>query len=77
VVDLRVPGFRCAGACAIDTLNGTLHELRLAAAPETRGGASAADLALEEGAGAGVTMPTLRGICVRDWPLIVTLRGEH
>jgi hypothetical protein len=77
VVDLRVPGFRCAAAGAIDTLNGTLYELRLAAGPEMRGTSRAADLPLEQRAEAGVTMPTLRGICVRDWPLIVTLRGER
>jgi RHS repeat-associated protein len=77
VVDLQVPGVRCSAACAIDTLNGTLHELRLAAGPEACGTSGAADLPLEEGAGTGVAMPTLRGICVRDWPLIVTLRGER
>jgi hypothetical protein len=35
VADLRVPGVRCTAACAIDTLNGTRHELRLAADAET------------------------------------------
>ena len=29
VVDLRVPGFRCTSARAIDTLNGTRHELKV------------------------------------------------
>jgi hypothetical protein len=95
VVDLRVPGFRCTAAQAIDTLNGTLHELRLAADAETPETSGATPLPLGEGAGAGsaaqaqnprptlplggggVTLPTLRGICVRDWPLIVTLRGER
>jgi hypothetical protein len=34
IVDLRVPGVRCTAARAIDTLNGTRHELRLAADAE-------------------------------------------
>jgi hypothetical protein len=35
VVDLRLSGARCSAAHAIDTLNGTRHELRIGAGAAT------------------------------------------